>query len=498
MYKLRYPLLHTAIIKNDIQIAKMLIDYGADVEELYKNITPLYLAVTQKRYEILRYLLEKKADPNSLLTNFATDIFNYVDVEICKLLIEFKADFNIEDSYQRTLIFYAIKKSNYELVKLLVEYGIDLTLKDNIYHSYLNVAALHSDDTSILELLINNGIDINTCNWIGRTPLHLFVIECNTKAVNILLSNGACIHVEDNYGKEPIYYAVSKHNDVITKLLLQYGANPNSGNERGSSLLNMAVTSNNLSLVDSLLYHGARVNEIRLEVTPLIIAVNYYNINMVNLLIRYGADVNQSASDGRTPLHIASLWNKIGMVKILLDNGSDINNIDHYDKTPLCIRHASKEVATLIISRVVLAKIYNDSCVNTRGFLINMDTIEQNSFLTNIMYRCIKEINILKRIPLSKSQSLDILLMKNPNVDFLIRFLYNPKVKTIEKKLNIYQSIICKIKTKCYIRNTKLRKVISLLRYKGYFSYMPIELIKYVLKLLNNNDINTIIKAYSK
>nr|WCB86861.1 CPPV050 ankyrin repeat protein [Cooks petrelpox virus] len=476
----------------------MLIDYGADVEELYKNITPLYLAVTQKRYEILRYLLEKKADPNSLLTNFATDIFNYVDVEICKLLIEFKADFNIEDSYQRTLIFYAIKKSNYELVKLLVEYGIDLTLKDNIYHSYLNVAALHSDDTSILELLINNGIDINTCNWIGRTPLHLFVIECNTKAVNILLSNGACIHVEDNYGKEPIYYAVSKHNDVITKLLLQYGANPNSGNERGSSLLNMAVTSNNLSLVDSLLYHGARVNEISLEVTPLIIAVNYYNSNMVNLLIRYGADVNQSASDGRTPLHIASLWNKIGMVKILLDNGSDINNIDHYDKTPLCISHVSKEVATLIISRLVLAKIYNDSCVNTRGFIINMDTIEQNSFLTNIMYRCIKEINILKRIPLSKSQSLDILLMKNPNVDFLIRFLYNPKVKTIEKRLNIYHSIVCKIKTKCYIRNAKLRKAILLLRYKGYFSYMPIELIKYVLELLNNNDINTIIKAYSK
>ncbi len=58
----------TAISKGDIEAVRKFVEYGADVNEKTKNgLTPLMIAATYNKVEIINFLLLKGADPR--LTN---------------------------------------------------------------------------------------------------------------------------------------------------------------------------------------------------------------------------------------------------------------------------------------------------------------------------------------------------------------------------------------------------------------------------------------------
>ncbi len=57
-----YDPLCIAISKNDIQTAKKIIEYGADVNESYKGMTPLMYAARYNNLELFKMLLQKGAD----------------------------------------------------------------------------------------------------------------------------------------------------------------------------------------------------------------------------------------------------------------------------------------------------------------------------------------------------------------------------------------------------------------------------------------------------
>ncbi len=73
-----------------------------------------------------------------------------------KLLIEHKADLNLEDKYGQTCIFYAIKEGHYDIVKTLIEEGVDLNKIDK---KKLNpyTYALKFNQTQIAQLLHSKG-----------------------------------------------------------------------------------------------------------------------------------------------------------------------------------------------------------------------------------------------------------------------------------------------------------------------------------------------------
>lgn len=63
-----------------------------------------------------------------------------------------------------------------------------------------------------VELLLENGADVDAKNDKGKTPLHLASIWGFSDNVRLLLNEGADMYIEDNSGKTPV--DVSRRPDI--------------------------------------------------------------------------------------------------------------------------------------------------------------------------------------------------------------------------------------------------------------------------------------------
>lgn len=121
----RTPIEEAANCQN-LEAIKLLLDYGVDLKD--KNQCPLLLAFPD--LEIVRFLLEKGADPNSLCKSSVQwrDVrplhravwLNHL--EIVKLLLENGADLNPADCLGKTALDIAIDENYSEIEQLLWEY----------------------------------------------------------------------------------------------------------------------------------------------------------------------------------------------------------------------------------------------------------------------------------------------------------------------------------------------------------------------------------------
>lgn len=89
----------------------------------YKQ-TALHLYVP---FEIAKWLVDRGADVNAANT-YGTPLFTHAgvgDYDICKLLLEHGADVKVENYAGQTALFYAANDGHYDVVQLLLEHGTD-------------------------------------------------------------------------------------------------------------------------------------------------------------------------------------------------------------------------------------------------------------------------------------------------------------------------------------------------------------------------------------
>ena len=105
--------------------------------------------------------------------------------------------------------------------------------------------ALHNvmaeEQIEAIQLIINNGANVNTQNNDGIAPLHLAAYIEN---VDILLENGARINITDNNGNTALHVLASEgddYNDIIEHLLLN-GADKSIKNNNGETPLDIAIS----------------------------------------------------------------------------------------------------------------------------------------------------------------------------------------------------------------------------------------------------------------
>ena len=93
-----YPVLGLAIFFRHPELARLLIERGADVNAAAKNpqrVAPVHSAATVRDYETMKLLLQRHADPNARQESGFTPLHSaasHGDIEMAKLLLEFSAD----------------------------------------------------------------------------------------------------------------------------------------------------------------------------------------------------------------------------------------------------------------------------------------------------------------------------------------------------------------------------------------------------------------------
>lgn len=230
--KYNFTALHWAAFFNQYDLAKKLIEKGANVNVLGPmNVTSLKAAVATGDLNLVRLLIEHGADVNSASYNGMVPIIVAINtgrLNIVRFLIEKGA--NLSASYSAlgsTPLHIAAQVGNAKITKELIEHGVDMYSRDRDGSTALHLAARHAN-SEVVKYFIGLGMDVDVRDNIDRTPL----IRATDNSLNweeafatieLLISSGADVKARDRNGQSPLSVLSVAGNEKIDQLLRDRG-----------------------------------------------------------------------------------------------------------------------------------------------------------------------------------------------------------------------------------------------------------------------------------
>ncbi|WP_264339070.1 ankyrin repeat domain-containing protein [Wolbachia endosymbiont (group A) of Cydia splendana] len=262
--------LRWAIQEGKLDIAKFLIDQGADIESRNAyNERPLHLAVKAGSLDIIKLLFNKGANVN------ATDMYGQTPLSLairrnCRDIVEFLRQAQLDLDRE---LSNATQDSCSGKIKSLVSRGANINIRNNDRNTPLHLAAKKGYLCMVKEL-IENGARVDVKNRFDETPLHCAAGEGFSDVVKELIRRGANIAARDgNFYRTPLHLAAKEGRlDVVGKLI-ENNADINIRNDYGSTPLYKAAEEGYLSTVKKFMENGAHISiKNRYGRTPLDIA----------------------------------------------------------------------------------------------------------------------------------------------------------------------------------------------------------------------------------
>ncbi|HEU0277604.1 MAG TPA: ankyrin repeat domain-containing protein [Rhodanobacteraceae bacterium] len=183
--------LHHAALCADAGVAAILVDADAPLEARNREqATPLARAAGAANWPLVRFLLERRAQPDSALPAAAAIADD--DPTGVELLLQRKARADTTDALGATALLHAARENHPRIARALLEAGANAALGDRYGTTPLMEAARAGAD-EILKLLAAQHLDVHAVDQHGRTALTLACQSPRASAagIAILLQLGA-------------------------------------------------------------------------------------------------------------------------------------------------------------------------------------------------------------------------------------------------------------------------------------------------------------------
>ena len=372
------PPLTWAAMMGQTEAAELLLQHSADVNGRNRDDnTALHLAVFLGHAETAELLLRSGADVNAKNDDDATPVdLLQVPWEMTRLLtrpmgIELEqvqvesgrakirelfgvdAKFGAETlpSFQNNSkdLWTAARTGDLQAMKRYIKTGADVNALDKTFQvSAMSWSALHGQ-AEVVQLLIENGAEVNIKSGDGATPLHSAAFLGRADVAKLLLGNGADIKARNNDGATPVdvlyvdwettafigglvgvntgkeeIAAMKTGRNEVAKLFGIEGTFDDADTTPAQNLSAAAFTGD-VAAMERALVGGADPNtkDPQSGSTLLATAALMGHTKVVSVLLEHGANINARSRDGGTALHAAAFLGRVETVKLLLDKGVD-------------------------------------------------------------------------------------------------------------------------------------------------------------------------------
>jgi ankyrin repeat protein len=189
------------------------------------------------------------------------------------------------------------------------------------------------------------GFSVNARNEAGDSALHAAATAGAMNAADFLMDQGLAVDHCGALDRTPLMAAVLGNQTTMVRWLLRQGADPRAKDQEGFLPLMLAVREGKAAAVAEL----APYSRENLD-SALLLAALIGRSDVIDTLTNYGASVYARMEDGRTPLMIAAENGHADSVKLLLDIGSSRFSTDHQGRMAADLATAAghAEIAALI------------------------------------------------------------------------------------------------------------------------------------------------------
>ncbi len=332
--------LHIAAANGYLDIAKFLVDHGANINSTSgdRPYTPLMLTYYGKKCHL--------------------DIFNY-------LLDECHASVNIGYGSYGNPLTQAIVHNRLDIVKVLVERGARIGSND----AYGLNRMWDCENPEIVNYLIDKGLlnvkaraDGDTCLDFARGEIRDIYLEHGAN-IDAPGRNGVSV-LANSIGYMP--YDLEDFNYWLKK-----GANPNViANEKTKTTILTEICRRGLS--DYVVALAGKTDFNAPDgsgYTGLMTACEHYNFHTAATLLEFGADVNAKGKNGKTALMVACEHQYDNIIKLLLEWGADVSITNDAGKTVLDYMSEKTEIGKLLRETTIKQK--KKACQTKKAILNN-------------------------------------------------------------------------------------------------------------------------------
>ncbi len=159
------------------------------------------------------------------------------DLIATKRLLVAGADPNIINHVGHPLIFFPIidvLRDNSEMVELLLNFKANPEIESDTGDTPLAIASRFGS-LKIMKLLLARKVDVNHQDKYGNTALLGALSNGHLKATELLLEHGAKIDIFNEDRKFPLHIASDRQSYILIKILLEHGASPNVRDNKGKT-----------------------------------------------------------------------------------------------------------------------------------------------------------------------------------------------------------------------------------------------------------------------
>ncbi|MDX2359785.1 MAG: ankyrin repeat domain-containing protein [Crocinitomicaceae bacterium] len=395
-----YTPVHTAIESDQLDMLKLLIDYGANDDE------GMAIAAKNRNVEMVKYLIENEFKfEDAVIYAAENNHFRMV-----RLLVEAGSEVEMTQkrkkgmfsSYYVTPIEFAVKNGNKEMVHFFVDYGLPLSSaahecfdlsqidilkslidRSNAIETMLEQAYIH-ENRPIIDYLITKGADLKILGGNDNTMLHISAEQSNLKLARLCIEeHGLDVNASNADGETPLMLAIKANNLELTRYLVDQGAEINTENNAGETAI-FYTSRNSSDMFNYLVANEANLSHITKNRTTLLItASKNKHFEAVRYLIENGADITPQDADGFTAFHhvISPYDRDHEVIDMFTTLGADINTVSARDGKSLMYFAVEREDLDRV--KGLLERGANINSYNPEGFRPRLNDVQLLKFLIN-------------------------------------------------------------------------------------------------------------------